>query len=159
MKIKIIGKITSWSKQKISQSNESIFHKHELCLLTIFNFWGHKQIISSLLSSFSKKSYHCTYFSDADLCDQVLQSLEMCSFWVLEMLLLNLPWKFSYQFEDGEVNAFKNVSEGKSSLGFCSRRDIPVTNHVMLLMGPESGTVEECVILWTNRHNVEHLLL
>lgn len=64
------------------------------------------------------------------------------------MLLLNLPWKFSYQFEDGEVNAFENVSEGTSSLGFCSRRDIPVTNNVILLMGfgiplrcPESGTV------------------
>lgn len=42
------------------------------------------------------------------------------------MLLANLLWKFSYQFEDGEVDA-KNISEGSSSLGFHYWQDVPVT--------------------------------
>lgn len=84
-------------------------------------FWGPNKLYR-VLFFFLFKIYHCTYFSGANLFGHVLQCLEACSSWALEMLLLNPPQKCPYQFEDGQGHAFENVSEGTSSLGFYSWR-------------------------------------
>lgn len=81
-----------------------------------------------------KKSYHCIYVSDANLLEQVQQSLETVSYCILEILLPNLLWKF-YQFEKGEVNTFYNISEGiPSGILWLAEH----TSHInsMLLMAP-----------------------